>query len=250
MNFLGIIPARYASTRLPGKPLVDICGKPMLQWVYEAATKAINTVYVATDDSRIVEAVNAFGGKVVLTRPDHTNGTTRCLEAWEKIKEIEGDRFQAAINIQGDEPLLNPISLHELQNCFADGQTEFATLVLPVVNEADLLNESEVFVTFTKNHEALYFSRSVIPAMRGLQKEQWFEFGTFHKHLGLYAYTYAALQRFAALPISILEQYESLEQLRWLENGGKIKVGITQYDSIPVDTPEDLERVRQMFLNL
>jgi 3-deoxy-manno-octulosonate cytidylyltransferase (CMP-KDO synthetase) len=122
MNFVGIIPARYASTRLPGKPLVDICGKPMLQWVYDAATKAIDSVYVATDESRIVEAVNAFGGKVVLTRPDHTNGTTRCLEAWEKIKEIEGDRFQAAINIQGDEPLLNPISLEELKNCFADGK--------------------------------------------------------------------------------------------------------------------------------
>lgn len=246
MNFLGIIPARYASTRLPGKPLVDIAGKPMIQWVYEAAKKAIETVYIATDDERIAEATKAFGGKVVLTRADHANGTSRCLEAWEKIKEIEGDRFDAAINIQGDEPLLNPISLEELKNCFADGQTEFATLVLPVVNEADLLNESEVFVTFTKYFEALYFSRSVIPAMRGLRKEQWFEFGSFHKHLGLYAYTFEALQRFAAMPVSQLEQYESLEQLRWLENGGKIKIGITQHDSIPVDTEEDLERVRAL----
>ena len=244
MNFLGIIPARYASTRLPGKPLVDIGGKPMLQWVYEAATKAMDTVYVATDDARIVDAVTAFGGKVVLTREDHPNGTSRCLEAWNKIKEIEGDRFDAAINIQGDEPLLDPTSLFELKQCFEDPQTEFATLVIQATKAEDLLRESDVFVTLSAQMEALYFSRAVIPTVRGVAREHWIDHGSFYKHIGLYGYTYAALQRFANLPAGKLEQLEMLEQLRWLEHGGRIKVGITQHNSISVDTPEDLERVR------
>ncbi len=246
MIFLGIIPARYGSTRLEGKPLVDIGGKPMIQWVYEESCKALETVYVATDDERIAEAVKAFNGKVVMTGTNHQNGTTRCLEAWDKIAEIEGLQFDAALNIQGDEPLLHHGSLEDLKQCFADGTTEFATLVIPVNSEEDLFNDSEVFVTFNKNMEALYFSRSVIPHMRGRHKMHWLEAGKFYKHLGLYAYTHEALSQFAAMPPSELEQFENLEQLRWLENGGRIKVGITEHESIPVDTMDDLKRVREI----
>ena len=246
MNFLGIIPARYGSTRLEGKPLVDIVGKPMIQWVYEESLKALDAVYVATDDERIANVVTAFGGKVIMTSADHQNGTTRCLEAWDKIKAIENQEFEAVLNIQGDEPLFHHGSLEDLKNCFADGQTQFATLVIPVASEEDLFNDSEVFVTFNKNMDALYFSRSVIPHIRGRHKMYWLEAGKFYKHLGLYAYTYEALSQFAAMPLSALEHYESLEQLRWLENGGRIKVGITAHESIPVDTMDDLKRVREI----
>ena len=223
MNFLGIIPARYGSTRLEGKPLVDISGKSMIQWVYEESKKALDTVYVATDDQRIKDVVESFGGNVVMTSADHENGTTRCLEAWDSIRKIEGQPFDAVLNIQGDEPLLHHGSLEDLKNCFKDGDTNFATLVIPVQNQEDLFNDSEVFVTFTKNKKALYFSRSVIPHVRGRHKMHWMEAATFYKHLGLYAYTYDALSEFASLPPSNLEKLESLEQNRWLENGNYLQ---------------------------
>ena len=245
MKFLGIIPARYGSTRLEGKPLVDICGKTMIEWVYNESCKALDTVYVATDDERIAKVVRDFGGKVVLTSSNHENGTTRCLEAWNLINEIENQSFDAALNIQGDEPLLHYGSLEDLKNCFEDGETKFATLVIPVTTEEDLFNDSEVFVTFNNNMDALYFSRSVIPHIRGRHKLHWLEDGKFHKHLGLYAYTYKTLKEFSSMPPSQLENYECLEQLRWLENGGQIKIGITQHESIPVDTLDDLKRVRE-----
>ncbi len=244
MNFLGVIPARYGSTRLEGKPLVDIAGKPMIQWVYEETQKVLDVVYVATDDERIAEVVKAFGGNVVMTSTKHQNGTTRCLEAWDLIAEKESQTFDAVLNIQGDEPLLHHGSLEDLKSCFEGGKTDFATLVIPVTAEEDLFNDSEVFVTFTKNMDALYFSRSVIPHIRGRHKMHWLEEGKFYKHLGLYAYTYKALKSFAIMASSNLENYENLEQLRWLENGGAIKIGITQHESIPVDTKDDLKRVR------
>jgi 3-deoxy-manno-octulosonate cytidylyltransferase (CMP-KDO synthetase) len=246
MNFLGIIPARYGSTRLEGKPLVDIAGKPMIQWVYEETCKALDTVYVATDDDRIADVVRSFGGNVVMTSADHQNGTTRCLEAWNLINALETRTFDAALNIQGDEPMLDAGSLEDLKNCFAGGETDFATLVIPVTTEEDLWNDSEVFVTFNKHMDALYFSRSVIPAIRGRHKMHWLEYGTFYKHLGLYAYTFKTLQAFANMAPSTLENYESLEQLRWIENGGSIKIGITEHESIPVDTMDDLKRVREI----
>lgn len=246
MNFLGIIPARYGSTRLEGKPLVDICGKSMIEWVYDESCKAMDTVYVATDDDRIAETVRGFGGNVVMTSNDHENGTSRCLEAWEIIKALESQSFDAVLNIQGDEPLLHHGSLEDLKACFEGGETQFATLVIPVTAEEDLFNDSEVFVTFNKKMDALYFSRSVIPHIRGRHKMHWLEEGKFYKHLGLYAYTYDALSTFADMPSSDLEQFENLEQLRWLENGGQIKVGITQHESIPVDTMDDLKRVREI----
>lgn len=246
MNFLGIIPARYGSTRLTGKPLADIAGKPMIQWVYEEACKALPTVYVATDDTRIADAVAGFGGNVVMTDVNHFNGTSRCLEAWDKIKAVEQAHFDAVINVQGDEPLLHYHSLEELKSCFTGADVTFATLAIPVTNPNDFFNESEVYVTFNAHMEALYFSRSVIPFVRGMKKEQWLQAGTFYKHLGLYAYTYDTLSKFAAMPPSRLEKLESLEQLRWIENGGRIKIGITSHESCSVDTQADLNRVREI----
>jgi 3-deoxy-manno-octulosonate cytidylyltransferase (CMP-KDO synthetase) len=246
MKFLGIIPARYASTRLEGKPLIDIAGKPMIQWVYERAHEVLDTVYVATDDERIEAAVADFGGQVVLTSKDHPTGTNRCLEAYNKIKHQYDEPFDVIINIQGDEPLLHVNQLRDVMNCFNDSKTDLATLVIPVDNNDDLNNESEVFVTFDKNMMALYFSRSVIPYIKGVARERWLENNTFYKHLGLYAYTPEALQEFAGLQQSNLELVEGLEQNRWLENGHKIKIAITEHQSIPVDTLDDLVRIRKV----
>lgn len=246
MKFLGIIPARYGSTRLEGKPLVDIKGKPMIQWVYEKASLALDEVYVATDDTRIFDAVLSFQGKAVITSAHHNTGTNRCLEALEKITEITGEKFDVVINIQGDEPMLMPDQISTLMHCFQDGNTELATLVIPVTDPYDLENDSEVFVTFDKNMRALYFSRAVIPVVHTVPKSDWMQYNTFYKHIGLYGYTAKALKEFAGLSQSNLEKMEKLEQNRWMEHGGSIKIGITTHQSIPVDTPEDLERIRMM----
>ena len=249
MNFLGLIPARYGSTRFEGKPLQDICGKTMIQRVYEKAAEALETVYVATDDKRIADAVEAFGGKFVMTSEDHENGTSRCLEAWNKIKEIEGDSFDVAINIQGDEPLLNPESIYHIKSCFSDKETEFATLVIPAKKQEDVVDGNGVFVTISKQMDALYFSRAVIPALRNYPREEWFSNHQYYKHLGMYAYTYSALSEFSEMPVSTLERAEMLEQNRWIEHGRQLKVGITPHEVIAVDNPEDLEKVREIIRN-
>lgn len=246
MKFLGIIPARYGSTRLEGKPLIDIKGKPMIQWVYEKVKLALENVYVATDDYRIVNAVESFGGKAVMTSRDHTTGTNRCLEALDKINTSLDTSFEVVINIQGDEPMIDPAQITTLMKCFDDHGTALATLVIPVTDPVDLENESEVFVTFDKNMNALYFSRAVIPVVHTVERKDWMSITTFYKHLGLYGYTTDALNKFANLPQSNLEKLEKLEQNRWLEHGGKIKIGITEHQSIPVDTMEDLERIRKI----
>lgn len=246
MNFLGLIPARYGSTRFEGKPLQDICDKTMIQRVYEKASQALETVYVATDDTRIADAVAAFGGKFIMTSARHENGTSRCLEAWDKIKKLEGDRFDVAINIQGDEPLLNPESVEHIKECFKDDSTEFATLVIPAKRKEDVADENGVFVALNAQMNALYFSRAVIPALRNFPRDQWFANHQYYKHLGMYAYTYSALSEFSKMPASALEMAEMLEQNRWIENGKQIKVGITPHEVIAVDTPEDLERVRKI----
>ncbi|MCG8309804.1 MAG: 3-deoxy-manno-octulosonate cytidylyltransferase [Cytophagales bacterium] len=246
MKFLGIIPARYGSTRLEGKPLADINGKPMIRWVYEKAQTAMEDVYVATDDRRIFNAVEGFGGKAVMTSKEHATGTNRCLEAFEVIAGKFGRDFDVIVNIQGDEPMMNPEQIQILKDCFDDKNTELATLVIPVTDATDLVNESEVFVTFNKNMYALYFSRAVIPVVYGVEKKDWMKFNLYYKHLGLYAFTSDALQKFANLQQSNLEKMEKLEQNRWLENGGSIKIGITEHQSIPVDTYEDLERIRKI----
>lgn len=247
MKFLGIIPARYGSTRLAGKPLADIKGKPMIQWVYEKVQQVLDDVYVATDDERILRAVEDFGGKAVITSVNHTTGTNRCLEALDKINSLSSHPFDVVINIQGDEPMIDPSQIATLRDCFDDPGTELATLVIPVTDSADLENSSEVFVTFDKNQNALYFSRAVIPVLHEVPRQAWMQQHTFYKHLGLYGYTSQALRSFAALPQSKLEKTERLEQNRWLENGGKIKIGITHHQSIPVDTAEDLEKIRKIF---
>jgi 3-deoxy-manno-octulosonate cytidylyltransferase (CMP-KDO synthetase) len=247
MKFLGIIPARYGSTRLEGKPLADIKGKPMIQRVCEKVKEVLENVYIATDDERIVKAVESFGGKAVMTSEKHTTGTNRCLEATEIIQKKLGTSFDVIINIQGDEPMIHVQQIEALINCFDKPGTELATLVIPVTDPTDLENESEVFVTFDKNMKALYFSRMVIPAVHGIERKDWMKHNTFYKHLGLYAYTSDTLRKFATLPQTNLEKLEKLEQNRWLENGGNITVGITEHQSIPVDTQEDLERIRTYF---
>jgi 3-deoxy-manno-octulosonate cytidylyltransferase (CMP-KDO synthetase) len=246
MNFLGLIPARYGSTRFEGKPLQDICGKTMIQRVYEKASQALEIVYVATDDTRIADAVAAFGGKFIMTSESHENGTSRCLEAWNKIKDIEGDNFDVAINIQGDEPLLNPESIQHIKACFDNASTEFATLVIPAKKKEDVADGNGVYVTISAQMNALYFSRAVIPPLRNFPKEEWFANHQYYKHLGMYAYSYSALSEFSEMPASALELAEMLEQNRWIENGRQIKVGITHHEVIAVDTPEDLERVRKI----
>lgn len=246
MKALGIIPARYGSTRLEGKPLVDIRGKSMIERVYERASQAFSCV-VATDDQRIFDEVKRFGGEVVMTSTEHTTGTNRCLEALSIYSAEKGENFDVVVNVQGDEPLVHPSQLTDVLKCFETPGTELATLVIPVQKIEDLFNESECFVTLDDHMNALYFSRAVIPAVRGVHKTKWLEHHTYYKHLGLYAYTPAALKAFAEMPVSSLEKAESLEQNRWLQSGRKMQVAITEFDSIPVDTLDDLQRVRDIF---
>lgn len=241
MRFIAIIPARYASTRFPGKPLAMLAGKPVIQRVYEQVAGVLDDALVATDDERILEAVHAFGGRAVMTSPDHRSGTDRCREAYEK----QGGRFDVVVNVQGDEPFVRPAQLELLKSCFDDPTTDIATLVKPFV-EADglaaLENPNSPKVVLDANARALYFSRSVIPYLRGVEREQWLARHTFYKHIGLYAFRTEALLAVTSLPPSPLERAESLEQLRWLENGYRIGVGISDDETIGIDTPEDLEK--------
>ncbi len=243
MQFIGIIPARYASTRFPGKPLADLGGKPMIQRVYEQAKKALDKVVVATDDERIYDCVRGFGGKVVMTRTDHKCGTDRCLEAFEKL-QVTGDRA-VVINIQGDEPFIQPEQIESIKSCFNDETTAIATLVKPFT-EADglaaLENPNTPKVVISPDGTALLFSRSVIPYLRGVDKSEWLSKGLHYKHIGMYAYRSNVLKEITQLAQTPMEKAESLEQLRWLENGYKIKVAVCQTASIGIDTLADLEQ--------
>jgi len=241
-NILGIIPARYGSTRLEGKPLVDICGKPMIQRVYEQAKKALEFVVVATDDKRIFDVVVAFGGEVVMTSKNHNTGTNRCLEAFEIFSKNVNVNFDVILNIQGDEPLLEPDQIKKLVSCFDEESTQMATLIVPTTKKEDL--KSGVFVVFDKNYDALYFSRTVIPVIRDKSIDG--SEHIFYKHVGMYGFTPESLNKFSSMKQTNLENAEKLEQLRWLENGLKIKLAITTHNSIPVDTFEDVEKVIQM----
>ena len=242
MQFVGIIPARYASTRFPGKPLADLGGKPMIQRVYEQAKKALSDVVVATDDERIYNCVRTFGGEVVMTRADHKCGTDRCLEAFEKLA-IQGEAV--VINIQGDEPFIQPEQIEAIKSCFNDPTTQIATLVKPF-EEADgleaLENPNTPKVVMSPDGTALLFSRSVIPYLRGIDKSEWLAQHMHYKHIGMYAYRAQVLKQITRLALTPMEKAESLEQLRWLENGYKIKVAICHTASIGIDTPADLER--------
>lgn len=250
MNFIAIIPARYASTRFPGKPLEKLAGKPIVQHVYERVSKVVDKTYVATDDERIRAAVEAFGGKVVMTSPNHPSGTDRCFEAYNIIKESmkSEDVDDVVINVQGDEPFIDASQLSVVMSCFDDPTTDIATLVKPFAADAGidaLKNPNSPKVVVDSHNTALYFSRSVIPYLRNVPEYEWLEHHTFYKHIGLYAYRAEVLRCITGMPQGTLEKAESLEQLRWLEAGMKIRVGITHVETIGIDTPDDLKRAEQ-----
>lgn len=240
MKILGIIPARYASTRFPGKPLIDILGKSMLQRVYEQASKSkeLTSVIIATDDERIASHAQSFGAKVVITKAEHPSGTDRCFEAYKNT----GEEFDYIINIQGDEPFIDPSQIDLLAN-ICDGNTELATLMIKCNSHAVLFDKGEVKITLNTNNEALYFSRMVIPFIKGVDEKEWHKHFNYFRHVGMYAYRKDVLEKVTKLQPSSLEKAESLEQLRWLENGFKIKCAETLHDSHCIDTPEDVEKV-------
>lgn len=244
LRFVAIIPARYASTRFPGKPLVEIGGKSMIQRVFEQVKLAVDDVYVATDDQRIYEAVLAFGGNAIMTSNQHKSGTDRCFEAFTKIDEW----FDVVINVQGDEPFIQPEQIESLQNCFIDDETQIATLVKRITEKDidSLFNPNTPKVVIDNQNNALYFSRSPIPYKRGSKEENWLNEHEYYKHIGIYAYRSEVLNEIVKMPPSKLEITESLEQLRWLENGMRVKVGFTDVETQGIDTPEDLERVMKL----
>lgn len=243
MSFLGIIPARYASSRFPGKPLADIHGKPMIRRVYEQAVKALPLVYVATDDARIAECVEGFDGNVIMTSATHRSGTDRCAEAAAKIQLDRNIQVNVVVNIQGDEPFIDPLQINELIRCFSSPDVQIATLVKRFGNGEDIFSPNTPKVVVGINREALYFSRSAIPFLRDADRQEWAVKHTFYKHIGLYAYRSDILRALSQLSPSPLEMAESLEQLRWLENGYRIKVTETEHETHAVDTPEDLARL-------
>ncbi len=245
MNTLGLIPARYASTRFPGKPLALIAGRPMIQWVYQRASEVFDHTYVATDDERIANAVKEFGGKVVMTSNTHQSGTDRCAEALSTVEALTSIKFDVVVNIQGDEPFIQAQQLGKVSNCFSDSTVQIATLVKAFGTNEDIFNPNSPKVITDINNNAIYFSRSVIPFVRGKEKEDWKYNRKFLKHIGLYAYRADTLREITQLPQSSLELSESLEQLRWIENGYRIRVVETNLETLAVDTPEDLERVKE-----
>jgi len=246
MKVLGIIPARYASSRFPGKPLVDIRGKSMIQRVYEQAIKSgLNRVIVATDDERIKSAVESFHGNVIITSADHSSGTDRCKEVVEKL-HAENQKFDIIVNIQGDEPYINPEQIKQVISCFSARDVEIATLAKRITSSGELFNNNINKVIFDKLNNAIYFSRFAIPFQQNEPTENWLEKADYYKHIGIYAYRSATLSKITDLERSKLEIAESLEQLRWIENGYKIRVMETEYESISVDTPNDLSN----FLNI
>ena len=244
LKFIGIIPARYASTRFPGKPLAMLGGKTVIQRVVNQVSTILHDVYVATDDERIFSAVESFGGKAVMTRADHKSGTDRICEALDKI----GGSYDVVINIQGDEPFIQPSQIRTVMECFDNPQTQIATLGKPFESIEAVENPNSPKIVLDNNNFAMYFSRSPIPFIRGKEKSEWLVSYTFLKHIGMYAYRTEVLREISALPQSSLEKAESLEQLRWLQNGYRIKVGLTDVETIGIDTPEDLARAEEFLL--
>jgi 3-deoxy-manno-octulosonate cytidylyltransferase (CMP-KDO synthetase) len=240
---IGIIPARYASTRFPGKSLADIQGKSMIQRVYEQSSKSksLDKVVVATDDERIKQHVEGFGGVAVMTAAHHQSGTDRC---WDALKQVGGN-YEYVINIQGDEPFIVPEQINELASVLK-GDIELATQMIPVTSHELLFDKGEVKIVLNTNDEALYFSRMVIPFIKGVDEKDWHNHHKYYRHVGLYAYRKDVLEQITKLPVSSLEKAESLEQLRWLENGFKIKCVPTTYESHCIDTPEDIDKVLQL----
>lgn len=245
MKFIGLIPARYASTRFPGKPLALLAGKPVIQHVYEQAAKVLDAVYVATDDERIYNKVMEFGGKAVMTSTEHHSGTDRIEEAFEKV----GGDFDVVVNIQGDEPFIAQSQIETLCHCFEDEATQIATLGKPFECIEAVENPNSPKIVVDNRGYAMYFSRSVIPFVRGVERQEWLKKYPFLKHLGIYAYRTEVLKAITRLPQSSLELAESLEQLRWLQNGFRIKVGTTNVETVGIDTPDDLKRAEDFIRN-
>jgi 3-deoxy-manno-octulosonate cytidylyltransferase (CMP-KDO synthetase) len=243
MSILGVIPARFASTRFPAKALADINGKSMVQRVYERVAKAssISKVVVATDHQVIFDHVRSFGGEVIMTSEHHQSGTDRCAEVSRSLPQ-----FDYIINIQGDEPFIDPEQITTIAELL-DGKTELATLAIPIKQTDILFSPNSVKVIFDKEGKAIYFSRNPIPFMRNFERNEWILRGSFFKHIGMYGYRSDILKSITSLPQSSLEISESLEQLRWIENGFQIKVSITDIDSLGIDTPEDLERAKELY---
>jgi len=241
MKYIAVIPARYASTRFPGKPLAVLGGKTVIQRVCEQASRVLPEAYVATDDERIFSAVEAFGGRAVMTSANHKSGTDRIQEAVEKI----GTDADVIINIQGDEPFIQPAQIETLMHLFDAPETQIGTLGKPFETIEATMNPNSPKIVTDRRGFALYFSRSVIPYIRGVEQEEWLKHYPFLKHLGVYAYRREVLAEVTRLPQSALEKAESLEQLRWLENGYRIRVGITDMETVGIDTPDDLTRAEQ-----
>ena len=250
LKVFGIIPARYASKRFPGKPLAMLGDCTMVEWVYRRALKAFDIVVVATDDERIAEEVRRFGGQAVMTSPTHVSGTDRCAEALALIQEKTGIKADVVVNIQGDEPFVDPKLLIRLAECFDDQTIQIATVVKPFENTADLFNPNNVKVVTTTTRRAVYFSRSPIPYIRDFAQEDWINRHNFFWHLGLYAYRADTLSQLTQLQPSPLEVAESLEQNRWLENGFSIRIIQTEGENISVDTPEDLVNAQNIVSRL
>jgi len=243
-QFAGIIPARYASSRFPGKPLAMIGDKSMIQRVYEQAGKSISVVYVATDDKRIYDAVIGFGGKAVMTSTDHQSGTDRCAEAADLIAGETGRKIDIVINIQGDEPFIKPEQIDLVKDCFSSDSVQIATLVRKAEPDEDIFNPNQPKVILNTEGDAIYFSRAAIPFVREAEKSEWTRKHVYYKHIGLYAYRTETLKQITRLACSPLEIAESLEQNRWIENGFRIRTAVTIWESIGIDTPDDLERAK------
>ena len=243
MKVVGIIPARYNSTRFPGKPLAMIKGKTMIQRVCEQAWKSkLDAVVVATDDIRIADEVLKFGGQYVMTNPNHRSGTDRCCEAVEILEQ----QYDAVINIQGDEPFIDPRHINLLVDLISRDDTQLASLAKRIDEEEDLFGSNKVKVVMDKTGWALYFSRNPIPFMHNVANEKWLQKGRFYQHIGIYAYKTETLRQIAMMQPTALEMAESLEQLRWLENGLSIRMAIVAGESISIDTPDDLAKAKEM----
>jgi len=243
MNVLGIIPARWASTRFPGKPLVKIGEKSMIHRVYEQSRKILEHVVVATDDERIVDEVHQFGGQVVMTSTNHQSGTDRCAEALDIYEKENNIKIDVVVNIQGDEPFIQPEQISDIIACFDDSRAEISTLIKKITDKEALFNPNNPKVVINKNSEAIYFSRSTIPYVTNTDESEWLNKFDFYEHLGLYGYKSNILRELTTLTPSILERSESLEQNRWLENGYRIKVAETTHENISIDTQEDLDQI-------
>lgn len=243
MKVLGVIPARYASTRFPGKPLAIIAGKSMIQRVYEQCSlcRLLDEVVVATDDERIFDHVAGFSGRVFMTSSTHSSGTERIGEVLQIMgRDDPGKQFDVVVNIQGDEPFIAPEQIEKVVTCFREPKTEISTLIMPVTEPAVLFNPNVVKVVVNRNGNAMYFSRQPIPYIRGTEPREWLQYHTFYKHIGIYAFKTQVLELIVNLSPSPLEKAESLEQLRWIENGFSIMTSVTDLETVAIDTPEDL----------